>query len=322
MLYKFDDIIYNQINFYYDNYDKVFDFLRFNQGYRNFNQNTCIFKHSREILNNERDKTNVENIIKKLRDYRNVYLTTSTITPSEYQFHPLVNIHIHWNHLPIENNLVGDGDSTVFAWDTDIYNHLNQINFNKNIKSILSIRRKTHFRDILFSKITPDINSIFRYHEYTNVLNKKFEYYKQNESSPPTWQELCTEYKQSIFSFIVETDNGDTPNINSQITEKTLNAFMNGTVPIILGHKNFVNELKNIGLYVWNDEFGFDDADSSDSYEYRLQRFIYCYDNIKKMTWDESIGYWNDNVHVIQKNYDIVSNLLTKNWKPIPTNLI
>ena len=175
---------------------------------------------------------------------------------------------------------------------------------------------------MLFSKITPDINSIFRYHEYTNVLNKKFEYYKQNESSPPTWQELCTEYKQSIFSFIVETDNGDTPNINSQITEKTLNAFMNGTVPIILGHKNFVNELKNIGLYVWNDEFGFGDADSSDSYEYRLQRFIYCYDNIKKMTWDESIGYWNDNVHVIQKNYDIVSNLLTKNWKPIPTNLI
>lgn len=322
MIYKFDDIIYYQIKFYYDNYHNILDFLQFSESYNNFNEDTNIFKHTREILSNGIEKNNVESIIETLSKTKEVYLTTSTISPSKYQFHPFVNIHIHWNYLPIENNLTGDGISTVFAWPNDVYNYTNKIAFNKSIKSILSVRRKTHFRDILFSKITSDTNCIFRYHEYISKFNKKVEYYSKTENTPPTWQELSEEHSKSIFAFVIETDNGDNPYINSQITEKTLTAFLNGNIPIVLGQKNFVRELKDIGLYVWNGEFGFEDADSSNSYEYRITKFVNCYNNIKKISLEDSIKIWYNNIDKIQKNYDIISNLVTKRWKPIPNNLI
>lgn len=322
MLYKFDDIVNYQIEFYYNNQNNILDFIKLNNGYANFNNNTTIFKYNREILTNQYHKKNVENIIKSLRKTREVYLTTTTTTPCIYQFHPFVNIHIHWNGLLIENNIIGDGNSTVLAWPPEIYNHDNRLVFDKDIKSILSVRRKTHFRDILFSKISSDVDCIFRYHQYTNQFNKSIESYVKTINEPPSWQKLCDEHNNSIFCFVVETDNGDDIYINSQISEKTLNSFLNGNIPIVLGQRNFIKELKNLGLYVWNDEFGFDDADSSDNYEYRIDKFINCYNNVKNLTFNDSKLFWNDNLDKIQKNYDIISNLITKRWKPLPTNLI
>ena len=90
---------------------------------------------------------------------------------------------------------------------------------------------------------------------------------------------------------------------------------MNGTIPIILGQQSNVRLLKELGFYVWNDEFGYGDSDKSIWWNDRVNGFVKCYDNVKKLSFDESKQYWLDNKDKVQKNYDIISNLIVKKWK-------
>jgi len=314
MIYTFDTNIGNEIDFYYKNIHKLTDFTEFDEdSYKD--DNSAIYRYGNEICVNE----NVKNIIlKKIKNIRKSgkqsFLSTSTITPSEYEFHPLTNIHIHWCGYLMRDDISWSTKNGVSTFPKETYNFEKKLSFNKNKKSIISVRKELEYRNYLFSKISPDKNSIFRYAKY--VLNPKDESKEDLKYSNqfPTWNELLKEYDNSIFAFVCETYNGDDANIDCQISEKTLLSFMNGNITIIMGQKNVVKLLKDIGLYVWNDEFGFEDGDNSDDYNYRVDKFVNCYNNIKNMSFDESKQYWLSNQDKIQKNYDIISNLVNRKW--------
>ena len=315
MIYKFDDDVINQINFYYKNQHNICDFTEYDENlYKNHTDNVRIFRYAHEIISNISVKNEIIGYIKELRNSgKDAYLTTATITRSKYEFHPLVSIHLHWYDYYMRTGLswkIGP-ENSITAFSTDRYDYTKKFTFNKSIKSIISVRKEVFDRNILFKKISPDDNSIFRYARYLTNPNKETQSDLEYSNNFPTWSELQDEYDNSIFSFIVETENGGT---DCQISEKTLLAFMSGTIPIIYGQPNVVKLLKDIGLYVWNDEFGFRDGDDSYDYNYRLDRFVDCYNNIKKLSFEDSKNYWLDNQSTIQKNYDIISNLIVKKW--------
>lgn len=319
MIYKFDEQIKKQIDFFYQNKNTICDFTEYDEeSYINHHDDVRIFRYGHEIISHDDVKKIILDKIKKLRSNGiESYLSTSTITPSTFEFHPLVNIHVHWYDYFMRNDISWNRKNGVPFFPVEKYNHEKKLEFNKEIKSIISVRKQTHFRDYLFSKITKDTDCIFR---YVNYLDNSYKDETEDDimyaNTFPTWYELSSEYDKSIFSFVCESFNGDiSKNLDCQVSEKTLLAFMNGTIPIILGETNIVKLLKDMGLYVWNDEFGFGDIDASYDYSKRVDKFIKCYNNVKKLSFNESKQYWIDNQDKIQKNYDIVSNLITRNWK-------
>ena len=313
MIYEFDTIVKNQISFYYNNSNKICDFTEFDMNSYNFN-NSKIYRYGNEIISSNSIRKIIHNKIDNCRSNgEESYLSTSTITPSKYELHPLVNIHLHWFEYYMRVNLTWKLDG-IMAWPFELYDYKKELIFNKTIKSIFSVRKESHFRNYLFSKITNDNNCIFRYASYISNSEKETDEDIKYSSKFPTWDELQLEYDKSIFSFIYETENGDDSTLECQISEKTLMAFMNGNIPIVMGQKNVVKLLKDIGFYVWNDEFGFGNGDECDSYYERIDNFIKCYNNVKKLSFENSEQYWIDNQKKIQKNYDIASNLIVKKW--------
>lgn len=328
MIYEFDDNIKEQISFYYKNKDKhkICDFNEYDSDSYSSN-NSPIYRYGNEIISDTKVYDIIHNKIRSIRNNGNEsYLSTSTITPSEYEFHPLVNIHLHWFEYYMRNNLTWKkgNNSSILAWPIEKYDYRVELKFNKTIKSILSVRKDLKNRTKLFSKLTPDVNSIFRYAKYiTNEIDENIhdiEYANQF----PSWDELQQEYSKSIFAFVIESQNVENSddeiislesnNSVCQISEKTLMAFMNGNIPIVLGSRNIVKLLKDIGLYTWNVEFGFGNGDDSKSYNERIDSYVKCYNNIKELSFEDSKQYWIDNKDKIQKNYDIVSNLIVKKW--------
>jgi len=313
MIYKFDNIVEQQIDFYYDINHNICDFNEFDKDSYNSN-NSKIYRYGNEIISDNNVKKILHKKIDNIRSKGDLsFLSTSTISPSEYEFHPLVNIHLHWFEYYMRDSLSWNSQG-VLAWPSDLYNPLKKLYFNKTIKSIFSVRKELQFRNYLFSKITSDKNCIFRYAKYLTDSDKETKDDLEYSEKFPTWENLQKEYDKSIFAFVYETENGNDPNLDCQISEKTLLSFMNGNIPIIMGQKNMIKLLKNIGFYVWNDEFGFEDGDNEDDYYNRIDKFIDCYNNIKKLTFEESKKIWLNNQDKIQKNYDIASNLIVKKW--------
>lgn len=314
MVYEFDDIVKKQIDFYYKNGGNICDFTEYDEdSYINHHPNTCIFRYGNEIISNDSVKNKIIEYIKELRNSdKDAYLSTATIKPSEYEFHPLVNIHLHWYRYDMREDLTWI-QKGVPSWPIEKYDYKKELTFNKTIKSILSVRKKTHFRDYLFSKLESDNQGIFRYTEYVSNAHIETDEDRKRASEFPTWNSLLEEYDKSIFAFVVETEKDLEKYNNCQISEKTLNAFMCGNIPILLGTKNNVKLLKDIGFYVWNDEFGFTSDDTTNQYK-RVNDFINCYNNIKKLSFEESKNFWIKNQEKIQKNFDIASNLIIKQW--------
>jgi len=317
MIYEFEEHINKQIYFYYKNEGRVCDFTEYDESsYTNHDEGVRIFRYGHEIITDENVKKVIINKIKKLRS-RGIecYMSTSSLTPSTFEFHPLVNIHVQWYDYLMRNDISWNRKNGVPFFPVEKYHYEKKLKFNKTIKSIFSIRKQSHYRDYLFSKITQEDNCIFRYAGYVNSPEKETNNDLETCKNFPTWYELLSDYESSIFSFVYETENGNNPNIDCQVSEKTWLAFMTGTIPIIIGQKNVVKLLKDIGFYVWNDEFGYEDGDELDDYNDRIDKFVTCYNNVKKLSFDESKKYWLDNQDKIQKNYDILSNLITKRWK-------
>ena len=317
MIYEFDDIIKKQIYFYYQNENRICDFTEYDEdSYTNHDEGVRIFRYGHEIITHKNVKKIIIDKIKKLRsDGIESYLSTSSITPSTFEFHPLVSIHAHWHDYLMRPDISWSVENGVPSFPLEKYNHEKKLEFNKTIKSIISVRKRTHYRDYLFSNITKDSECIFRYAGYVDSPEKETDSDLESSKIFPDWYGLLEDYDKSIFSFIYETENGNNPNNDCQVSEKTWLSFMNGNIPIILGQKNVVKLLKDIGLYVWNDEFGFDDGDELDDYNERIDKFVKCYNNVKKLSFDESKNYWLDNQDKIQKNYDIISNLITRKWR-------
>lgn len=316
MIYEFNEIVENQINFYYKNEGNICDFTEYDSSsYINHRNTDRIFRYGNEIISDNSVKNQIIEYIEDLRNSgEEAYLSTSTINYDEYEFHPLVNLHIHWYDYLMRSDITWNVDSGgTPAFPHQKFDYKKKLVFDKNIKSIISVRKDTHFRDYLFSKINKDNNSIFRYAKYQNDARKESESDTRVVNDYPKWDELLSEYNNSIISFVVETEKNIEENLNCQISEKTIVPFLSGNIVILLGRYGNIKALEDIGLYVWNKEFGFT-ADMCDNHYDRVDDFVKIYNKIKNLSFDECKKIWLDNQYKIQKNYDIVSNLVTKKW--------
>jgi len=241
----------------------------------------------------------------------NFYLSAATSTPLEYFFNPLVNI-FFWKDTNIRNTL---------KW-SPINNSIqlfNQNNFEntleKNHKGILSIRKQNRKRDYLDSLIDKkNFDGIYRYVRYPNDIKRNFS--EEEILKYPTTQNIIQEYKKSYVSFVVETD--FTATYMNPLTEKTLLAFLTKTIPIVLGGKNYIKELTDMGFYVWNDEFGFRDADLIDTRDFnKVDKFNDCINTYNKMSKYQIQDMYNSNIDKIENNYNIVSSILFDTNKTI-----
>ena len=316
MEYEFDNIVKEQIEFYYQNENNICDFTEYDeQSYKNHTENVRIFRYAHEIISNDSIKDIIVSYIDKLRDSdKQSYLSTATLNHDKHEFHPLVNLHTHWHDYLMRPDISWGVLNGVPAFSMNRFDYTKKLEFNKSIKSILSVRKQTHFRDYLFSKITQDENCIFRYANYINDARNEQDVDRININQFPTWNELLDEYDKSIISFVVETEKDIERTVNCQISEKTILPFLSGNIVILLGRYNNIKALNDIGLYTWNDYFGFT-SDESDNHYDRTDDYIKIYNKIKKLSFEECKQLWLDNQDKIQKNYDIVSNLVTKKWK-------
>ena len=253
-----------------------------------------------------------DSILEVIDDNPNKDIRISCATASKFPFstHPLTNL-IMWK------DVVGRNDVMWICENAPTFPNFTKDEIisceHKNLKSILSVRKENELRKYLFDNIHPtDVDGICRFYRWRNGVE---------EEDTKSWKtqkirtigELHGDYKQSFVSFVVETELGDSSqNFTSTFTEKTLFSIVNGTMPIILGSKNLLNDLKSIGIKTFNEEFGFGDvADFYDSHSTkRIDKFIECIHNVKNTDISDIKKMWIARQPSIQKNYDIIASIL------------
>lgn len=271
-----------------------------------------IVRLGNESFHRKEQKIFVENIIQDYRDlgYKMI-LSTSSIKPSQYELHPLVNLHFHWKELEQRRDLTWKVSDSIIAFPSERYDYKKELEFDKSIKSILSVRKESDYRRYLFENVSKDNNSILRYADYAFGVWTETEKDIEKSKNFPTWYELLDEYNNSIFAFIYETEHTTDSTMDCQISEKTIKAMLSGCIPIVIGQYNFQSHLKDMGLYIGNSDFGFKD---STDFKERLDSFIDCYNLVKKFTFQQCKEIWLDKKPMIQQNYDIISNLLYRDF--------
>lgn len=266
-----------------------------------------IFQYNHETISDVKYMDEIYNLVNEFEI--DAVISTSTTSTFPKSTHPLTNI-LMWRNVDTRKSISWNSSENIPIFDKSFY-YGKSVNSKRQHKGILSVRKENHIRDYLFSKNPKIDNGIVRYAKWPhNSPNVTEEVNKINKH--PLLNELIQEYEKSFFSFIVESEHGDS-NINpcTNLTEKTLIGLLTGTMPIILGGKGIVNELNNMGLKVWNTEFGFNDGDIFSNYsKYKVDSFLNCINEVNKLTIDEVKKYWEQNKNLIQQNYDIISELL------------
>lgn len=243
---------------------------------------------------------------------KEIYISATTSTRLNNFYHPLINI-FFWRGTEIRNHISWKSDDNkVILFDESRYK-----NIIKNNKGILSTRKETNLRNYLFSIIDESrFEGILRYGKWTIYPDLENEDTFKKELKFPKFYDLLNEYKSSYVSFVTETELSDFMN---PITEKTFISMLTKTMPIILGGRGFVREVKDMGLYVFNDEFGFtEDDDNLKSFDVnKADAFNRCIENYNKMSKSDIADMYNSNIDKIENNYKIVSELLFDTKKTI-----
>ena len=241
----------------------------------------------------------------------NILVSTASIKPDVFTFNPITNLYIQWKNLYQRVNISWNQSYSEIAWPLNLYNKSKLLNDIRYCRTLISVRKETDDRNLLFNKISKfdlDINRYAKYitdanHETVNDLNRV--------SNFPQWSELLDEYEKTYFSFIIETNHTDTNNISCQLTEKTLIPFFTGTIPIVIGQRNIIKYLTDIGFWVANNDFGFGLGDDYiANSEYKLNSYVNCVENISKLSLSECRDYWLSNKEKIQHNYDLIYSIL------------
>ena len=299
-------IFYLQVNLYlYQNTNR--DIKRIETFLKTQNSKKISLVNYHECFPSQDYLDKVKYIIENNSD-KEIYISAATSSNFQNSFHPIVNI-LFWKPSKIRENISFYSDKSVTLFDEKLY----KFNVNKSNKGILSVRRETELRNYLFSIINKkSFDGIIRYIRYRGWGNISFTKNNLNNNLVnefPNFINLLNEYKKSFISFVVETETNN--NIMNLLTEKTLIAFLTKTMPIVLGGKNYVKELKDMGFYVWNDEFGFEDGDVIPTMDYKkVDLFNKCITTYNKMTKEDIEKIYNSNLDKIENNYNIVSNIL------------
>lgn len=283
-------------------------------------KNNVIFTANHELLTNEFDML-LYKLINEIRisgkDTLRISMATTARIP--YGFNPLVNILI-WSGVFIRKNVITNGE-TIDAYPRNLFELKDVNDFNKTNRGILSVRRRRSIRDIVFSELS-EFKGICRYHRWQNNIetpypDDKNELFKKFKGDDISFNQLRDEYISSYVSFIIESTHGSHADYApSMLTEKSLMGFLTGTMPVILSGPNFVRELEDMGLKVWNREFGWGEGDfyGAES-NLRAYPFLDCINTYNNMSDVDIENLWKSNYTQIQKNYEIISRVLYSRWK-------
>ena len=258
------------------------------------------------------DKKSLNYLIDSIKKYN---LTTAricqaTISQREYFANPLVNFYM-WRNLATRKNISWDDseENIEIVFERKKYFVGKKIQSNRKYKSICSVRKRNHWRNFLMKKMNID-NSIIRYANWPDDADDKstnadWDKYVDNF---PTIQELIEEYEQSYFSFIIESKNNEEGDI-AQLSEKTIIGLVTGTMPIIFGDNNLIRDMKSAGFYTWNDYFDYK-GDSLKQNKLKVKHYYDIVEKVKKLSLTETKKIYIDNLDKIQRNYDIISELI------------
>ena len=286
----------------------VIDYIKSNKiGLINYN-NECIPDIYYTILIKEIEKSGNHILIKSSNAY-----------DSPFGFHPLTNIAIWELHTMPDKNIFNQDNNDhgkyikpFNAWDDS--GKINISNKSNEYRYLLSVRRKTPIRNILFDKI----NSFPRkWGECGVVRYSKYDEQKKTANFNLTTSEIIEEHKKSYISFVVETIyhdvHDDNLNYSINLTEKTLMAFQNKCIPLFLGCKNLVKSLKKMGFYTFDDQFNLKIDDISTLDEERLDLYIDCLASVDAMSMEEIEEIYDFNFEKVEYNYKLVNHLFQLN---------
>ena len=266
---------------------------------------TCIH----ELIDDINCLESLKNSIKKY-NLTTAKICQATISEGECLANPLVNFFM-WRGLVTRKNISWDDSEKNLqrVFRKKDYFIGKRINPHRKYKSICSIRKENRWRTSLMKRMDID-NSIIRYAKWPDNADNKFtntlwEKYVKNF---PTMQELIKEYEQCYFSFIIESCNNEEGTI-AQLSEKTIIGLITGTMPIIFGDNNLIKDMTKAGFYTWNDYFGYKGDKLKQSQE-KIEHYYDVVKKVKKLSLKETKEIYKNNLDKIQKNYDIISELL------------
>jgi len=221
-------------------------------------------------------------------------------TKNMFSAHPFTHF-FFWKNATIRiSDIIDYRGQSVPMFPFRFYENFNEMVFSKSIKSILSTRQVSDIRDSLFKKINTDSISIFRYLKCNGP--------DCEDDSSILWYDLIGEYKKTYISFVVETNYGHWS--SNSFTEKTLLSFLSGTIPIIFGQKDLISDLKKLGFWIANEDFGFGNGDVfSNVSQYRIEKYSKCVDSVSNMSIEEVNDYYLKNLDKIKNNWQIVTTL-------------
>lgn len=249
-----------------------------------------------------------------------VRVMVSTLSSYRFSTYPLFNFssfcisNIQQNPFDSLNNPLTERTS---LFDTNIFYKNKKINLeNKKIKGILSSRRVSDSRNIIFNFAKQNkFEGILRYLKWDVDVSFELDYINQF----PNWKSLVNEYDKSFVSFVLETENSPSlykENLLYDITpfsEKTILPFMTFSIPIIFGNVSIVEKLTSLGFWVANDDFGFGSGDIEILKKNRIKRYLKCIEKYNNLSINDIKKYYIDNKENIQKNYDLAASIICNN---------
>lgn len=241
---------------------------------------------------------NLQSIIKSNPD-KEIYISCSTTSKYEYSLDPLLNI-LFWRDTYSRNEIAWE------SGDIPIFDESNYTLSKKDNKFILSSRKQRKRRDYIFDKIShikPE--GIVRYAKWPEQGHEDRRWEIRNKYKFPNWIDIIKEYNRSFFSFVIESDASSFVN---QISEKSFLPFLTKCIPIILPNEtNLVSEIKDMGFYIFNEEFGVNDTSDEIT---NLNSFANAVIEINKMNINEVENFYNKNIDKIEHNYKLIRFLL------------
>tara|TARA_B110000285_G_C14997971_1_gene549846 strand:+ start:79 stop:1080 length:1002 start_codon:yes stop_codon:yes gene_type:complete len=245
----------------------------------------------------------------KSKSYK-IKILTSSLKKIKYGVNPLVNFlcwsrNISTDHSEIDNKIIRYFDKSYYNDD-----------ITKTIKFNLIWRLSTHSRNELISGISntnvnDNLDYQIEYHrndpKYGNVITSKLR----------PWRELIEIYNKSLLSFVVETEywHGCQIQVDKEFksteiipfTEKLIIPFLSKSMPILFGGDNYIKSIEELGLFVFNEEFGITDT-TTESYNKAIK-------NLKSKSFEEINSIYQKNIEKIESNYKLISNIL---FSPLP----
>lgn len=258
-------------------------------------QSTFLLLIYFEIIFDSRDFKRISDCIKSLPN--KIWIMSTTATKHPLYVEPIVNLLV-WKEQLIDE--IHDNSIYVPAFPNYLWEEKKYRVENKKIKSILSLRRQNKQRDLLYNEVKDIDISIKRYH------------YREPEKDYPIWKELIDEYLKTYVSFVCETTYPSWTETTC-VTEKSILAFLCGNIPIILGKKRLVKELKEMGFWIPNEHFGYDEyADSLDDLSNeKINLFVRCIERINQTNIEE---FYLDNINHIHNNHKIIKDSFSKKY--------